>query len=560
MNASAINPNPIFYQHMFRFANDIILLADTGGRILECNERAVEAYGLPHDQIVGRSLTDLRTPEARTHFQKDLDHLLTAGALIYETEHQTADGRRFPVEASVRLIEEDGNAYILQILRDISERKAHEARIHELAYFDPVTRLPNRDLFHDRLTQALAMARRDGLPLMVILIGLPDFRRLSAPLGEAGSQTLLVETSARLLRCIRAEDTLARLGADEFAFVLHTDTRGAERVAAQVLARFAEPFRVAGQQLAFECDLGIASHPEDGRSAEELLRAARVALASAFTEKGSIYRFHMPQLGLAAQRRIEIETGLRDALARGELCLHYQPQIEIASGRVTGVEALMRWRHAGQGWVPPGEFIPVAEDCGLINALGSWALDTALAQVAGWRAQGLELRMAVNLSAAQLRAPNLPDDIRRRLARHAVPPEAIEIEITESMAMRDIDQARTRLRALTDTGVRLAIDDFGTGYSSLASMKHIHVDLLKIDASFVAGLPEDAKNAAIAAAIIAMAGALGARTLAEGVETAGQFAWLRAHGCHLAQGWHFARAMPAEEIAAYCRERCSTPQ
>lgn len=555
MNASAASPSR--YEHMFRFANDIMLLADTDGRILECNERAVEAYGVPHDRLVGRALSDLRTLEARRHLQEDLDHLRTAGALIFETEHRRADGRPFPVEASVRLIEDDGNPCLLKIVRDISERKAYEARIHELAYFDPLTRLPNRDLFLDRLAQAVTLAQRDGAPLTVMLTGLPDFRRLAGPLGEAGGQALLVEVAARLQRCVRAEDSVARLEGDEFALLLHADARGAERVAAQVLARFAEPFAAGGQRLTLECDLGIASHPDDGRSAEELLRAARVALAPALAEKGSAYRFHTPQLGLAARRRIEIETGLRDALARGDLCLHYQPQIVIASGCVAGVEALMRWRHADWGWVPPGEFIPVAGDCGLIDALGDWALDTALAQVADWRAQGLELRMAVNLSAAQLRAPNLPDDIRRRLARHAVPPEAIEIEITESMAMRDIDQARTRLRALTDTGIRLAIADFGTGYSSLASMKHFRVDLLKIDMSFVAGLPADAENAAITAAVIAMAEALGAGTLAEGVETAGQLAWLRAQGCHLAQGWHFARAMPPDDIAAFCRERFS---
>ncbi len=559
-NMNATTSPPGRYEQIFRLANDIILLADVDCRIVDCNECAVEAYGWPRDQIIGRTLADLRTPEARCHLPEDIDRLRTTGALIFETEHQSADDRRFPVEASVRLIEDGGDTWLLKIIRDISERKVHEARIHELAYFDPVTRLPNRDLFFDRLAQAVFLAQRDGAPLTVLLMGLADFRRLAGSLGDVGGQSLLMESAARLQRCVRAGDSVARLDGDEFALLLHADARGAERVAAQVLAHFAAPFETNGQQLALECNLGIASYPEDGLSADELLCAASVALAPALAEKGSLYRFHTPQLGLAARRRIEIETGLRDALARGELCLHYQPQIEIASGRVAGVEALMRWHHADWGWVPPGEFIPVAEDCGLIEALGDWALDTALAQVADWRAQGLALRVAVNLSAAQLRAPDLPNDIRRRLDRHAVPPEAIEIEITESMAMRDIDQARARLRALTDTGIQLAIDDFGSGYSSLASMKHFRVGLLKIDMSFVAGLPDDAENAAITAAVIAMAEALGAATLAEGVETAEQLAWLRAHGCHLAQGWHFARAMPADDIAAFCRERFSTLQ
>lgn len=553
MTASTFNPG--IYRHIFRYANDIMLLVDADGRILDCNDRAVEAYDLPYEQIVGRPLAELRSTEARTRLWDDLEQLRTAGALLYETEHRRADGRSFPVEASVRLIEEDDSAYVVKILRDISDRKANEARIHELAYFDPITRLPNRNLFLDRVMSALAVAQRDELPLMVILMGLPDFRRLSASLGEAGGQALLVETSIRLLRCVRAEDSLARLDGDEFAFLLHADARGAERVAADVLARFAEPFESTGHRLTIECDLGIAGYPEDGQSAEELLRAARIALSSAFAEKGSAYHFHTPQLGMAAQRRIVIETGLRHALERGELCLHYQPQIEIASGRVAGVEALMRWRHADLGWVPPDLFIPVAEDSGLIHALGDRALDTAIAQVADWRAQGLELRVAVNLSGAQLRAPNLPAEIRRRLARQALPAEAREVEITESMAICDIDQVRARLRALTDIGVHLAIDDFGTGYSSFANMKHLQVDLLKIDKSFVAGLPENAENAAITAAIIAMAEALGARTLAEGVETADQLIWLRANRCQLAQGWHFARAMPAEGITAFCRQR-----
>ncbi|MHB1429579.1 MAG: putative bifunctional diguanylate cyclase/phosphodiesterase [Rhodocyclaceae bacterium] len=546
------------YRSLFQAANDIMLLAGQDSRIVDINEQAVKTYGWSRAELIGRPLAELRSPQGRCHLPEDMAQLRAAGALTFETERQTATGRAFPVEVSARLIDDRDATYLLKIVRDISERKAYEARIHELAYFDPVTGLANRDLFTDRLTQAIRLARRDGMPLTVMLMGLTGLDRMVGFADDAGRNALLREAADRLLRCVRDEDSAAGIGDGRFAILLHADARGAERVAAQILARCADPFALGEQRTSIECDLGIACHPADGLSAADLLHAAEVTLQPAQATKGSEFRFHTPELGRAARRRIELETSLRTALARWELTLHYQPQVDAVSGRVSAVEALMRWHHPDWGWVAPSEFIPVAEDCGLIAALGDWALESAIAQAAAWHAQGLDLRVAVNLSAIQLRDAALPGRIQDVLAHHRVPADRLEIEITESMAVGNVAQGAARLREFTDAGIHLAIDDFGTGYSSLASMKRFRVGLLKIDASFVAGLPDDAEDAAITAAVIDMARALGARTLAEGVETAAQFAWLRAHSCDLAQGWHFARAMPANDIATFCRTHFST--
>ncbi len=536
------------YESLFQAANDIMLLADANNTIVEANECAVNTYGWPRQELLGRPIDSLRSPRGRFDFPVDMENLRLRGQQFFETEHQTADGRRFPVEVSASLIDDTRGGLLLKIVRDISERKAFEAQIHELAYFDPVTRLANRQLFVDRLTQAIALSRRDGLPLTLLLIGFPDLRRYA--FLEEGAKNLAKEAAKRLLDCIRAEDSVGRISDGEFALLLHADARGAERVATQILARFADPFPFGDKEVIVECDIGIACYPDDGRSSEDLLSAALVALLPALSEKGSTYNFHTPSLGHSAHRRLEIETHLRRALTQGELFLHYQPQIDVVTGRMVSVEALMRWQHPVWGWVSPAEFIPVAEDCGLIDSLGDWALETALGDASLWRDQGVDLRVAVNLSAIQLRDPHLLVRIRRCLDRHGLAASALEIEVTESTAMRDVIDALTHLHDFTDAGIHLAIDDFGTGYSSLASLKNIRVGLLKLDTSFVSGLPEDAENAAIAAAIIRMADALGARTLAEGVETREQFDWLRAQGCHLAQGWLFARALPAVEIPA----------
>jgi len=347
------------YESLFQAANDIMLLADANNTIVEANECAVNTYGWPRQELLGRPIDSLRSPRGRFDFPVDMENLRLRGQQFFETEHQTADGRRFPVEVSASLNDDTRGGLLLKIVRDISERKAFEAQIHELAYFDPVTRLANRQLFVDRLTQAIALSRRDGLPLTLLLIGFPDLRRYA--FLEEGAKNLSKEAAKRLLDSIRAEDSVGRISDGEFALLLHADARGAERVATQILARFADPFPFGDKEVIVECDIGIACYPDDGRSSEDLLSAALVALLPALSEKGSTYNFHTPCLGRSAHRRLEIETHLRRALTQGELFLHYQPQIDVVTGRMVSVEALMRWQHPVWGWVSPAEFIPVAD-------------------------------------------------------------------------------------------------------------------------------------------------------------------------------------------------------
>ncbi|MEW5966116.1 MAG: EAL domain-containing protein [Pseudomonadota bacterium] len=537
---------------LLREANDIVLLADGAGRVVEANARAAAAYGRPREELVGRPLADLRAePEDAAAYAEDMERLAREGAARYETRHRRQDGTVFPVEVSASLVEAGGERLLLKIVRDISERRAHEARIRELAYFDALTGLPNRVLLQDRLQQFGAHIRRAGEHLAVLSLDLDRFRQVNDSLGHAVGDALLVEAAARLTACARAEDTVARLGGDEFVFLLHADHGGAARVAQKLLARLAEPFRVAGHELSCGASMGIAVCPDDGEDAEAMLRAADIALARARQAGGGRFRFYQADMQTGVKRRLRLETALRGALARGELSLHYQPQAEAASGTVTGVEALMRWCHPEWGWVSPAEFIPVAEDTGLIAELGDWAFETAIAQAAAWRAAGRDLTMAVNLSVAQLRDADLAERVLALLRRAGLPPDRLEIEVTESLAMREAAQAESLLLRLAEAGVRLAIDDFGTGYSSLASLKRFHVHVLKIDASFVAGLPDDRENAAISAAVVRMAEALGAHTLAEGVETAAQLEALRAMGCRGVQGYFLARPMPAQELDAW---------
>jgi diguanylate cyclase (GGDEF)-like protein len=468
--------------------------------------------------------------------------------------HRRRDGSLFPVEVSASRIEAGGRSYHQKIVRDISERKAQEARIHQLAYFDELTGLPNRGLLKDRLDQAAALCRREVAPLAVLFLDLDYFKHVNDSLGHPAGDCLLQEIARRLLACTRAEDTVARLGGDEFVLLLHADARGAARTAEKILALLSEPCLVEEHTLRVAASIGIALCPDDGDDHESLLRAADTALTLAKQTGRGAYRFYTPQMQNRAARRLEIEAALLQALERDELSLHYQPQVEAASGRIVGAEALIRWFHPAWGWVSPSEFIPVAEESGIIVDLGDWVLETAISQAAAWRRDNLPpITVAVNLSVAQFREADLVERVLSQLAHHGLPPAALEIEVTESVALREAALTEPLLRQFTEAGIQLAIDDFGTGYSSLASLKQFRVSLLKIDGSFIAGLPGDAENGAIVSAVIQMAAGLGARTLAERVKTAAQLEWLRAHGCQLIQGYHISQPLPPEAFADLLR-------
>lgn len=448
----------------------------------------------------------------------------------------------------------------VQALQDkIREQQEAEAHIQRLAHFDALTGLPNRVLLKDRSDQAIEIARRHGQSLAVLFLDLDHFKKVNDSLGHRVGDELLRQLSARLRTAVREQDTVARLGGDEFVLVLPgTDMQGATHVASKVMELAAQPFQVEQTELAVTPSIGIALYPDDGRDFDTLCKCADTAMYRAKRDGRNALRFFTGEMQAQSVRALTLENALRRALERAQLQLHYQPQIELASGRVVGAEALLRWQHPELGAVSPAEFIPVAESCGLILPIGEWVLRRAAQQLREWRNAGLaELTMAVNLSSVQFRHADLPALVSRVLDEVGLPPQLLELELTEGVAMGDPLGAIGVMNDLHSRGIRLSIDDFGTGYSSLSYLKKFRVYKLKIDQSFVRELTEDPDDRAIVGAIISMAGSLGLTAIAEGVETEGQLEFLRERGCAEGQGYLFSRPLPAAAFAAFVRDHRS---
>ncbi|HET6519105.1 MAG TPA: EAL domain-containing protein [Geminicoccaceae bacterium] len=436
--------------------------------------------------------------------------------------------------------------------RDITERVEAEERIRHLARHDVLTGLPNRVLFADRLEQALAAARRDGAAVAVLCLDLNDFKGVNDTLGHAAGDELLRQVARRLQEAVREVDTVARLGGDEFA-VIQVGIEGfgaAAALARRVLLRLAEPYSIEGQELHAAASVGITLYPEDGDGQAALLRNADLALYRAKAEGGHAFQFFLPEMNEALQHRRRLEHDLRRALEEGQFALHYQPQVDLATGRVVGVEALLRWPHPERGPIPPGAFVPIAEESGLILPLGRWALREACRQARAWRDAGLpEVRVAVNLSPVQFAQTDVAGEVLRALREAGLPPERLELEITEGTLMHDTEAAILTLGRLHDLGVVLALDDFGTGYSSLGYLRRFPLHRVKIDQTFVRGIGEDQGDAIIAGAIVTLGHALGLRVIAEGVETPRQLGYLWQQGCDHAQGFYFSPPLSAGACA-----------
>jgi len=443
------------------------------------------------------------------------------------------------------------------VIQDITERKAQEARIEHLAYHDSLTGLPNRAMLMDRLGHALSQAQRLNQQLAVLFIDLDRFKLVNDSLGHHVGDQLLQEIARRLRATLRENDTVARVGGDEFQVVVCNvaGATDAARIAEKLMRALGEPFTLEGQELHVTASLGVSLFPRDGASGELLLKYADTALYEAKGEGRNAYRFFSPEMNAQAHGRLRLENDLRRAVERGELELHYQPQLDLATGEVCAVEALVRWRHPVRGLVPPNAFIPMAEETGLVLGIGEWVLNEACRQVARWQRDGLAdnvsaLRVAVNISARQLQRPGLDGAVRRALSLSGLAPECLELEITESSVMLDPLHAQSVLQSLRDLGVLLSIDDFGTGYSSLAYLKRLPLDRLKIDRSFIGGIPADSDDAAIVETIIVMTHKLGLRVIAEGVETLEQRLQLVRQGCDEMQGFLLAHPVPADELPA----------
>ncbi len=445
--------------------------------------------------------------------------------------------------------------------REINDRKHDQERIYWLAHYDALTGLPNRSLLAERSQQAIRLAQESDTPLAVMFVDLDHFKHVNDSLGHRVGDELLVQIAQRLRAIVRERDTVSRLGGDEFVLLLPgANAHGAARVASKLQEAARVPYQIGHHELTMAPSMGIALFPQDGVDFETLTQSADTAMYRAKRDGRNTFRFFTPEMQAQSVRALQLENALRRALERDQLYLHYQPQVTIATGAVRSVEALLRWKHPELGTISPAEFIPIAEDSGQILQIGEWVLRTALAQLQAWRAQGLQhVKVAVNLSAIQFHQPQLPELVNRLLAEAQLPPDALELELTEGVAVADPRAAMSTMQQLRALGVHLSMDDFGTGYSSLSQLKHFHLYKLKIDQSFVRDLEHDSNDRAIVSAIIRMAQALGLQTTAEGVETAAQLQFLREQGCGEAQGYHFSPPQSADQIELLLR-RNSAPE
>ncbi|MEE4639926.1 MAG: EAL domain-containing protein [Wenzhouxiangella sp.] len=469
-----------------------------------------------------------------------------------EVEFVRPDGSHFfASNSAVATRNDDGSiAHFDGVISDITERKQVEEAVHRLAHYDSLTGLPNRTLLNDRIGQAIAHASRRNRPIAVMFMDLDRFKAVNDSLGHAIGDQLLVAVSERLQIGLRQYDTISRLGGDEFVIVMPgAGFDVATRKASSLIQDFAKVFEIDGHELVITPSIGIAIYPEDGTDPEGLLRNADTAMYHAKERGRATFEFFTSELNQRAYERLSTETHLRGALANNELHLHYQPIVEPGTGRIQSVEALLRWNSPVLGRVSPEQFIPVAEQSGLIVEIGRWVIETAMQQLASWKRLGMkDLRVCVNVSAVQFWRGNLVQCIQQALADSALAGRDLEIELTENVIMSDVDIATTVLDQLRPLGVRLAIDDFGIGYSSLSYLKQFRIDRLKIDKSFIQELKTDSDDAAIVSAVLSMARDLGIEVVAEGVETAEQLAYLIKRQCNFVQGYYFSRPLPPNDL------------
>jgi diguanylate cyclase (GGDEF)-like protein/PAS domain S-box-containing protein len=538
---------------------DGIITIDSTGIVESLNRAAESIFDQARDEITGRHIDQLITHESRSDSEilEALVEACRSGGEAHEMLGRRRSGEVMPIELAINAAEIDGRELFVLSVRDVTLRKQTEETIRSLAYHDPLTGLANRLLFVDRLVQAIERARRNGQPLAVMLVDLDRFKLVNDSMGHDSGDEVLRAVASRMREALRGSDTIARNGSDEFLLLLGNvgSAEGAAKIAQKVIDAIRPTLRIAGHELTVTASIGIAVHPADGEEPETLIQNADTALYRAKEQGPGTYQFYTSDMNATAFQRLVLETHLRRALEQGELAVYYQPQLDLASGDIVGVEALVRWFHPEHGTVPPSEFIPIAEESGLILAIGGWVLETACAQVRRWQKLGFEgLRLAVNMSAHQFRQSDLVETVRTVLKETGLAPSLLELELTEGIVMRNAGATVARLRALETLGVRLAIDDFGTGYSSLGYLKRFPIRALKVDQSFIRDITLDPNDAAIVQAIIAMAESLGIRVAAEGVETASQLELLRRFACHEMQGYLFSRPVPADDLLAILRE------
>ena len=537
---------------------DGILVTDLLGRIRAFNQRFAATWGIPADLLESHrddAVYDWMcrsVPDAPT-YQRRLQTIQEA-TLLSASDRLTLHSGKV-LERVTRPLWCRGQAMgRVYSFRDLSEQLAAQHRIEELSLTDPLTGLPNRRQMAESVAKASQRVKREGGGFALLVIDLDRFRHINDSLGHAVGDRVLIDVARRIKSCMRTDDLLARTGGDQFTLLVDgAETEGAERSARRVLEAVAAPYNLDEQQFTLTCSIGGALCPGHGHTADDLVRHAEAAVLAVKDGGRANYRVLKGQRGGNRRADIQLDHAMRQALASSRFRLHYQPQVELSSGRLVGAEALIRWHDPVLGEVSPSRFIPVAEDSGFIVALGDWVLGQAVRQGAEWQRRGMAMPIAINVSALQFQQPQFVDRVAAVLATAGLQPQCLELELTESILVRDADEALQRLQALARIGVRLSIDDFGTGYSSLAYLKRFPIDKLKIDRSFVMGLPGADSDSAIVVAILQMARALGMKVIAEGVETEAQRQFLADSGCHEFQGFLYAPALDSQSFEARLR-------
>ena len=528
------------------------------GRIVEANDAFLRLTGLRRAEVTGKTTAELGILSAEDRARVN-ERLVREGIArdVEVTAHYPGGGRRI-LEISGNLVEIGGVTHFVSSATDVTERKRAARELEQLALYDSLTGLPNRNAFSRTLEAALSGAAQGGRSVAVLLLGLDRFKDVNDTFGHEAGDAVLREVGARMRAELQRSDALARLSGDEFAIVLKADSRTALHIAEQIRRALEVPFEIEGHAVDMSGSFGIAFFPEHGDTSSALIQHADIALDIA-KSSGSGTTVYATALDAHSPARLALTAELRKAIGAGELALVYQPIVALRDGRSTGIEALARWPHPSRGLVAPADFIPLAERSGLIKPMTDWVLDLAIRRSLAWYAGGEPLEIAVNISMRNLLDPQLADTVSRRIAEHGIAPSRLCLEITESVAMADPDHTLTVLRRLREIGVRIAIDDFGTGYSSLSHLGRLPVDALKIDRSFVAGLGRDVASSSIVKATIELGHVLGLVVIAEGVEEERQLLTLRALGCDRAQGYFIARPMAEAAVAPWFAAHPQTP-
>lgn len=544
---------------VFDNSRELIVITDAELHVISVNRAFTKVTGYTAGEVIGQHIRNIKSGRQDQPFYEAMWQAITeAGYWQGELWNRRKNGELYPALASISAVHDAQGKVTkyISVSTDITEFKQAEDRIRYLAYYDPLTELPNRTLLRDRAEQALSKAAREHAEAALLFLDLDHFKTINDTLGHLSGDMLLQEATQRIRAALRHTDSVGRLGGDEFLIVLSRSTAtSAAHVAHNLIARLAQPFSINGHDLIVTASIGIALYPRDGDDFDELHKNADIAMYKAKELGRNRYHFFTPELNQAAMERLTLESALRNAVEEGQLSLSYQPQIDLASGQVIGVEALLRWNHPQLGMVSPARFIPIAEDSGLIGKIGAWVLKEACRQNKAWQEAGLPpLVVAVNVSTRQFSLGDILGVVQQALGESGLAAEYLEVEITESLLAQDLENTLDVLNHLHDLGVQIAVDDFGTGYSSLAYLKRFPLHKLKLDQSFVRDLEQDADDRAIASGVVNLGHSLGLVVIAEGVETPAQLDILRRLGCDEIQGYLYSRPLPPADLAAWLQQ------